>query len=373
MPHDLTAQPVEEMLAALRDALDVIDCGIVLLAPDMRVRFVNRRFTEFGAVPQEVLAVGRSFRDLFGQATADPGCTAPDNAVRAHIEQREAEIRAGTAAASAIELHDGRRLLFRCVPSPDGGRVLTYTDITWTRQQEDQEHAARDAAERMEVEFRFNKETLEDQAPYLVSLAEESDANARRAEEAKCQLEREIVERLQLEAELRRLATMDALTGALNRRRFFELGQLELTHDRDVSQEIAVLMVDIDHFKLINDRHGHPVGDEALKHVVRRLRSALRQGDLIGRLGGEEFAIMLPAITTAAAVNVAERVRAAVATEPLVQETVRIPITISVGLAMARGTDRTIEQIIARADAQLYKAKDSGRNRVCHSEPAVPA
>ena len=134
-----------------------------------------------------------------------------------------------------------------------------------------------------------------------------------------------------------------------------------------------MLMVDIDHFKLINDRHGHPVGDEALKHVVRRLRSALRRVDLIGRLGGEEFAIMLPAITTAAALKVAERLRAAVATEPLVQETVRIPMTISVGLAMARSTDGTIEQIIARADAQLYKAKDSGRNRVCHSEPAVPA
>ena len=133
--------------------------------------------------------------------------------------------------------------------------------------------------------------------PTLSRSPRNLDANARRAEEAKCQLEREIVERLQLEAELRRLATMDALTGALNRRRFFELGQLKLTHDRDVSQEIAVLMVDIDHFKLINDRHGHPVGDEALKHVVRRLRSALRQGDLIGRLGGEEFAIMLPAIT----------------------------------------------------------------------------
>ena len=182
-------------------------------------------------MPQEVLAVGRSFRDLFGQASADPCCAAPDDAVRAHLEQREAEIRAGTAAASAIELDDGRRLLFRCIPSPDGGRVLTYTDITWMRQQEDQQHAARDAAERMEVEFRFNKETLEDQASYLVSLAEESDANARRAEEARRQIEREIAERRRLEAELRRLATTDALTGTLNRRRFFELGQQELSRD----------------------------------------------------------------------------------------------------------------------------------------------
>ncbi len=82
---------------------------------------------------------------------------------------------------------------------------------------------------------------------------------------------------------------------------------------------------------------------------------------------------MLPAITMAAALNVAERLRAAVATEPLVQETVRIPMTIRVGLAMANSTDGSIEPIIARADVHLYQAKDSGRNRVCHSEPAVPA
>ena len=77
MPHDLTAQPVEEMLAALRDALDVIDCGIVLLAPDMRVRFVNRRFAEFVAVPQEASAAGRSFRDLFGKAPPIPAARHP--------------------------------------------------------------------------------------------------------------------------------------------------------------------------------------------------------------------------------------------------------------------------------------------------------
>jgi diguanylate cyclase (GGDEF)-like protein len=372
MPHDLTAQPVHEMLAALRDALDAIDCGIVLFAPDMRVRFANRRFAELRAVAREVL-VGQSFRDLFGQATADPCRAAPHDAVRAHIQQREAAIRAGTVASSVLDLDDGRRLLFRCIPSADEGRILTCTDITWMRQREDQQHVARDAAERTEVEFRFNKETLEDQASYLVSLAEESDANARRAEQARHQLEREIAGRRQLEADLRRLATTDALTGTLNRRRFFELGQRKLSRGPDIRQEIAVLMVDIDHFKLINDRHGHPVGDEALMHVVRRLRSALRRFDLIGRLGGEEFAIMLPAITTAAALNVAERLRAAVAAEPLVRETMRIPMTISVGLAMARGADSTIEQMIARADEQLYKAKDGGRDRVCHSEPDVPA
>ena len=120
MPHDLIAQPVHEMLAALRDALDAIDCGIVLFAPDMRVRFANRRFAELQAVAREVL-IGQSFRDLFGQATADPCRAAPHDAVRAHIQQREAAIRAGTVASSVLDLDDGRRLLFRCIPGADEG------------------------------------------------------------------------------------------------------------------------------------------------------------------------------------------------------------------------------------------------------------
>ena len=157
MPHDLTAQPVEEMLAALRDALDVIDCGIVLLAPDMRVRFVNRRFAE-SAVPQAVSAVGRSFRDLAARPPPIPAARHPTT--RCAPISNSAKPRSGPERPlhpRSSSTTDGD-CCFAASPSPDGGRVLTYTDITWMRQQEDQQHAAHDAAERMEVEFRFNKE-----------------------------------------------------------------------------------------------------------------------------------------------------------------------------------------------------------------------
>ena len=148
----------------------------------------------------------------------------------------------------------------------------------------------------MNIEQRFNAETLETQAAYLASLAETADESARRAEEANRQLEHEIAERRQLEAQLRRMATTDGLTGTLNRARFLVLGQQELERSQQTGRGLAVLMLDIDHFKLINDRYGHQVGDEALKHFVAQLRAGVRGIDLLGRLGGEEFAIVLPAI-----------------------------------------------------------------------------
>ncbi len=372
MPHFLTSQPAEVMLDTLSEVLDLVDFGIVLLDRNMRVQLINRRCTEIFVVPRELLAAAPSYLDLL-RHTASLSCYAvPPDELRAYIARREASVRAGAEAAE-IDLRDGRRLSFRCIARSDGGRILTYADITRVKLEEDLQREARDAAERAEVELRFNKEILEDQASYLASLAEDSDANARRAEAAKQQLVREIAERRQLEVELRRLATTDALTGTLNRRQLFTLGERELARARERAQGLGVVMVDIDHFKVVNDQYGHPVGDEALKHVVGRLRAGVRRVDLIGRLGGEEFAVVLPRIAAKDALQVAERLRAGVAAKPLVHGTARISMTISIGLSMARDTDRTIEQTLGRADVQLYQAKGSGRNRVCHADLAVPA
>jgi len=373
MPQFLISEPAEAILASVAEALDAVDFGMVLLNRDMRARFVNRRFAEMWAGPPELLETGPGFRTLLEHTAANRLFDVPASEVPAYLDRRVAAVRAGAVPPAQVDLRDGRRLLFRCIPSADGGRILTWADITPVKEEQELHRQARDAAERMNAEQRFNAETLESQGAYLASLAESADENARRAEEANRQLEHEIAERRQLEAQLRRMATTDGLTGTLNRTQFLALGQCELERSQQTDRGLAVLMLDIDHFKLINDRYGHLVGDEALKHFVAQLRTGVRGIDLLGRLGGEEFAIVLPAIPGEAALQVAERLRARVAATPLMHLDHSIGITVSIGLAMARDTDQTIVQILGRADARLYAAKEAGRNRVVSSDMLVDA
>ena len=373
MAKFVISEPAEAILASLTEALDLVSFGIVLLSHDMRVRFVNRRYAEMWQRPFDMLVAGTSFRALLRHAAAELRYEMPASELPAYLEQRGAAIQAGAIPPTEIDLRDGRRLLFRCIPCADGGRILTYVDITRLKEVEELQQQARSAAERLIVEQRFSTETLESQAAYLASLAESADENARRAEEAKQQLEQEIAERRQLEAQLRHMATTDGLTGALNHAQFLLSGQLELERVRQQDQPLALLMLDIDHFKLINDQYGHLTGDEALKHFVVQLRAGMRAIDLLGRLGGEEFAIVLPAISGEAARQVAERLRARVAATPLLLDGQTIGITVSIGLAMARDADGMLEQMLARADARLYAAKNSGRNRVVSIDMAAAA
>ncbi|HVC59689.1 MAG TPA: diguanylate cyclase [Acetobacteraceae bacterium] len=373
MPRFLMSEPAEAILAGLAEALDLVDLGIILLNRDLRVRFVNRRFTETLALPRELLVPGATFRALLEHVARNRLYDLPAAELPAYLDRRDAAVRAGAIAPTEIDLRDGRRLLFRCMPCSDGGRVLTYANITHLKRVQELQAQARDAAERIIADQRFSTETLENQAAYLASLAESADECARQAEQAKQQLEREVAERRQLEAQLRRMATTDGLTGTLNRAQFLALGQHELERVRQLGQCLAVLMLDIDHFKLINDRHGHHAGDEALKHFVAQLRGSVRGIDLLGRLGGEEFGIVLPGIPSEAACQVAERLRAQVAATPLRHGDRMIGIAVSIGLAMARDADATLEQILARADARLYAAKDAGRNRVVSADAQADA
>lgn len=167
----------------------------------------------------------------------------------------------------------------------------------------------------------------------------------------------------QMEAELRRQAGTDSLTGLANRRAFFTAGE-RLLAERDPAWPIAVLMFDLDHFKQVNDRYGHAAGDQVLRSVAAILSETLREQDLAGRLGGEEFAVVLPHTTVAGARQLAERLRQSAA------ERVRIPgsggetVTISVGVAAVAPGETTLDAALSRADAALYAAKEGGRNRV---------
>jgi diguanylate cyclase (GGDEF)-like protein len=164
-------------------------------------------------------------------------------------------------------------------------------------------------------------------------------------------------------ARLQKLSQVDPLTGALNRR------GLDLFLPDDPA--FSVLMVDIDHFKKVNDSYGHAVGDEVLKRVARLLSSSLRSGDAIVRYGGEEFLVILAEVGLGIAAKVAERARQKVSEHPIKVNDQEIPITISVGVA-ERCNDEDRDALIARADVALYKAKLAGRNKVEIAENLDP-
>lgn len=175
---------------------------------------------------------------------------------------------------------------------------------------------------------------------------------------------RDVTERKRAEALLLELATTDGLTGLNNRRHFLERGQAELGRSRRTGAPVGCLMFDVDHFKKVNDTHGHDVGDAVLRALALAARESLRDIDLLGRLGGEEFGALLPETGHTDALLVAERLRAAVAAMGLTHQGAPLVVTISLGVACALGEGETLESLLKRADGALYEAKQAGRNRV---------
>jgi len=166
-----------------------------------------------------------------------------------------------------------------------------------------------------------------------------------------------------LAEELRVRAQTDALTGLPNRRHFFEEG-LKAVAAAGRDSVLSALLLDIDHFKSINDSFGHPVGDEVLRELAIRSRGLLRGHDLMARIGGEEFAVLLPYTRPPEAVDIAERLRAAFAGIPVATQGGPVPVTISLGGAMLSTAGESFEGLLRRADVALYEAKRAGRNRV---------
>lgn len=183
------------------------------------------------------------------------------------------------------------------------------------------------------------------------------------------QLRRQIAERIAVEAklreseeELRRIANVDSLTGVFSRRNFLQHFTNELERARRYNRDLALLIFDVDRFKAVNDSFGHLAGDEALRCLCEAARGAVRQTDLIGRVGGEEFGVLLPETSVDGALRTAERIRRAAEVLDIIAGPHRIKLTISVGGTMVRAHD-TAGSAIARADGALYEAKRAGRNR----------
>lgn len=173
----------------------------------------------------------------------------------------------------------------------------------------------------------------------------------------------DITEQKRIEAMLLELATKDSLTGVLNRRRFFEVAEEEFARSSRYGSNTAVALLDLDHFKAINDRFGHLVGDEALRETGKALSSILRRPDHVARYGGEEFALLLPETSQAGAEAIAERARAVIEGLELTHEGTPVPLTASLGVAVRRPGESLLAAL-NRADRALYRAKERGRNRV---------
>ena len=166
-----------------------------------------------------------------------------------------------------------------------------------------------------------------------------------------------------MESELHRMATRDELTGLPNRRSLIETLESELERQRRYARPLSLLLMDLDHFKAVNDQHGHPAGDTVLRFASKVMHGVLRDVDTVGRLGGEEFAAVLPETDLASAARAAERVRAAVAALKIESDDTIVQITVSVGVTTVCSGD-TAKDILARADRALYDAKAAGRDQV---------
>ena len=198
----------------------------------------------------------------------------------------------------------------------------------------------------------------------VASFAIDINENKRREAE----LEQEIARRKELEEQLRLQALTDSLTQLPNRGAFLARGEIDLRLAHRYGDELSVIMLDADHFKQVNDTYGHQVGDEVLVAIARAAESAVRNFDMVGRLGGEEFAIILVRTGMQDAVACAERIRTGI--EALVFETAagRLKITASFGVTQCGTGDRTFADLLNRADEALYESKRSGRNRVSLQE-----
>lgn len=305
---DLRVEVAEmaEELAALREIVDVLNVGIVVLDKDGRVRFMNRVFRYFWRVPDDMMTSDLTFAQLMRHGRGMRAYAMTHELAEDYLGKQIELIRSGEDRPLQMRLANGGMIQFRSKTLPRGGHLLSYGNVS--------------------------------------ELAKEAAA-------------------------FERLACLDGLTGLNNRRHFMVLAEMEWSRFKRYGRPLAVLMLDIDFFKSVNDCYGHDAGDEVIKAVADILQKHKRTSDIVGRVGGEEFALLLPEASSESAAAAGEKFRRLVAECEILTGDERIPVTLSVGVGAAHDQTSGIGQMLKEADIALYEAKRSGRNRVCRFEP----
>jgi diguanylate cyclase (GGDEF)-like protein len=282
-------------------ALEQAQEGIVILDATFRVQFMNRAVRRLWRVSDEQADSNPQFEELVSDSKRPARYGVPADQLEAFIANRISLVRKGDRTPQDIRTSDGRYIRSQCTKLPDGGRLLTYFDIT---------------------DLVNNAETLH------------------------------------------RLATVDPLTAVHNRRHFLQLAETEWNRFSRYQRPLSALMLDVDWFKLINDRFGHATGDAALQTVARACAIDQRSTDIVGRIGGDELAILLPETDEVQAIAVAERIANKIKSEAVVTERGSLKITVSVGVAEASLSMSGAAALLDSADQALYMAKLAGRNCV---------
>lgn len=346
----------------LLHVLDRLACGVMLVDASDKVVHLNSACRGYLPSLRDDRRHGGSAAELLREAIRSGDVRVDRAVIDRWLEDRVAL----EPPALNVRLRDDRWLRLESRPTFDQGTVITLVDVTEFKRRE---VWLTELHDRLAGEG----EDLKVFARHLATAKAEATEALRKAEQANTALAHEIAERKLLEERLWLLANTDPLTGALNRRRFLELLEGPARRSSGRSRTLAVLMLDLDHFKKINDRFGHMAGDEALKHFTALAKAELRDRDHFARLGGEEFAAILPATTLDAAVTVAERIRVATENARFADENgVMVPLSVSIGVTELRSEDDRPLAVLNRADKALYLTKESGRNRVAKAATDGP-
>jgi diguanylate cyclase (GGDEF)-like protein len=290
-------------------AINNIRQGLCFFDRSQRLIVCNDLYAEMYHLTGDMVRPGTTLREIVDYRYASGRF--PDMSRAKYLRWRDSIAISTTPSDTVVKLKDGRTIAIHHQPMPDGGWVATHEDVTDRHQAEQELRAARD--------------------------------------------------------ELEHHALHDPLTGLANRFKVVDRFKYDAARANRNRTPLSLLMVDIDHFKQINDGHGHLAGDTCLKALAVVLKAATRKVDLVGRFGGEEFVVLLPETSQEQAMIAGERIRRKVEAQPFtIGIDVALPITVSIGAATADGaTPISFDELLARADTAMYRAKGKGRNLVC--------